>query len=115
MIFKPATWFRIAVVLSVANLVAVGFTAAGSAEPWHIVGHAALALGFGLWAQRLGQRSRANETQGQVDGLEVDRLEAFEDEMSKLRQELSETQERLDFAERLLAQGAESRRVGPPR
>jgi hypothetical protein len=35
--------------------------------------------------------------------------------VSKQRQELGETLERLDFAERLLAQGAEARRVGPQR
>ena len=33
--------------------------------------------------------------------------------MSDLRRELSETQERLDFAERVLAQGQESRQVEP--
>lgn len=33
--------------------------------------------------------------------------------MGSLRRELSELQERLDFAERVLAQGPESRRVGP--
>jgi hypothetical protein len=33
--------------------------------------------------------------------------------MVKLRDELTETQERLDFAERVLAQGQETRRVGP--
>ena len=43
------------------------------------------------------------------------RLEVLEVEMGNLRQELSETQERLDFAERLLAQRAEPRRVGPER
>jgi predicted nucleic acid-binding Zn-ribbon protein len=47
------------------------------------------------------------------DALDVDRLEALEDDVSKLRQELNETQERLDFAERLLAQGREAGRVGP--
>jgi len=35
--------------------------------------------------------------------------------MSNVRRELSEAQERLDFAERMLAQGQESRRVGPER
>jgi len=35
--------------------------------------------------------------------------------MSKLRQELSETQERLDFAEPMLAQGPDPRRVDPQR
>jgi len=43
------------------------------------------------------------------------RFEAFEDELSKLRQELSETQERLDFVERRLVQGSEPRRVPPER
>ena len=39
------------------------------------------------------------------------RVEALELEVSSLRQELAEAQERLDFAERLLAQASESRRL----
>jgi len=39
----------------------------------------------------------------------------LEAEVTKLRQELSEAQERLDFVERLLAKGPETRRVGPQR
>ncbi|SRR2546426_1177314 len=116
MTFKPAIWYPIAVVLSAFNLVAVGLTV-DPAEPWHAAGHAALALGFGLWAQRLRSRRGASELQS---GSELQaRLDALEDalqaEVSKLRQELSETQERLDFAERLLAQGRETGRVGPQR
>jgi hypothetical protein len=106
MTFKPAIWQPIAVVLSAINLVAVGF-AAGAAEPWHAGGHAALGLAFGLWAQRMKQGRGGGETELQP------RLEALEFEVSDLRRELSETQERLDFAERLLAQGQESRRVEP--
>ncbi len=49
MTFKPKIWQPIAVVLCAVNLVAVGF-AAGAAEPSHAAVHAALALGFGLWA-----------------------------------------------------------------
>jgi hypothetical protein len=112
MTFKPALWRPIAFVLSVINLVAVGF-AAGEAEPWHAAGHAALALAFGLWAQRLRQGLRGREGEGRLDVL--DALEAVEAEVSNLRRELTETQERMDFAERLLAQGVESRRVGPER
>jgi hypothetical protein len=37
-------------------------------------------------------------------------LEALEDELTRLRGQLGETNERLDFAERLLTRGAESRR-----
>ena len=104
MTFKPAIWYPIAVVLSVINLVGVGF-AAGQAQPWHAASHAALALAFGLWAQRLRQGPGGSELRA--------RLEALEGEVSGMREELSETQERLDFAERLLAQGPETRRVGP--
>ena len=106
MAFKPTTWYPIAVVLSVINLAGAGF-AAGQAEPWHATIHAALAVAFGLWAQRLRQAPRGSEPQA--------RLEALEAEMGNLRQELSETQERLDFAERMLAQGPEARRVDPQR
>jgi len=106
MTFKPAIWYPIAVVLSVINLAGAGF-AARQAEPWHATIHAALALAFGLWAQRLRQSPGGSEPQV--------RLEALEIEMSNVRRELSETQERLDFAERMLAQAPEARRVDPQR
>jgi hypothetical protein len=41
------------------------------------------------------------------------RLEALENELGSLRQELGEVHERLDFAERLLAQHAPTR-LNPP-
>jgi hypothetical protein len=106
MTFKPAIWYPIAVVLSVLNLAGAGF-AAGQAEPWHATIHAALAMAFGLWAQRLRRSPGGGELQAGLDALEV--------EVSKLRQELSETQERLDFVERVLAQGPETRRLDPQR
>jgi hypothetical protein len=40
------------------------------------------------------------------------RLEALEEEIGQLRQDLTETQERLDFAERLLAKGRDAGRLG---
>jgi hypothetical protein len=110
MTFKPAVWYPIAVVLSVINLFAAGL-AARDAEPMHAGLHVALAVAFGLWARRLGQRQRGGELQVPLEMLEA--VEALEADVSKLRQELSETQERLDFAERVLSQGAESRRMGP--
>jgi hypothetical protein len=111
MTFKSAMWYPIAVVLSVGNLVAIGF-AVGQSEPLHATIHAALALAFGLWAQRLRQGSGGgSELQARVEALEAQAGELGE--VGDLRRELSEVQERLDFAERLLAQGAEARRVGP--
>lgn len=107
MTFKPAVWYPIAVALSVGNLIAVGFTASPD-QPWHAAGHAALALAFGLWAQQLRRGSRASEPL-------PTRLDALEGELTRLRQELSETQERLDFAERLLTQGREARGGNPQR
>jgi hypothetical protein len=55
---NPSIWYPIAGVLCAVNLAAVWF-AARPAEPWHASLHAMLALGFGLWAQRLRARSRA--------------------------------------------------------
>jgi hypothetical protein len=112
MTFKSPIWRPIAAVLSILNLVGVGF-AAGQAEPWHAGAHAALALGFGLWAQRL-QRGPATSGSEQLQaGLE--QLEALEAEVGRLGQDMSEMQERLDFTERVLAQQAEARRLGPER
>ena len=112
MTFKSAFWFPVSIVLSAGNLVAVGF-AAGEVEPYHAGIHAGLALAFGLWAQRLGMRRRANQLEGSAEML--DALDAVETEVNRLRQDLIETQERLDFTERMLARESEFRRVDPQR
>ena len=104
MTFKRTIWFPIAIVLSVINLVGVGF-AAGEPQPWHAAVHAALALAFGLWAQRLRQGPGGSELQAPLEGLEA--------EVDALRAEVAELHERMDFAERLLAQVPETRRVAP--
>jgi hypothetical protein len=53
-------------------------------------------------------------TRGQsLDPQTGDRLVALEDEVGILRRELEETNERLDFTERLLAQHRTDR-LGPP-
>ena len=54
-------------------------------------------------------RSRA----GAADPDAAARLQAVESELGTLRQELGEVHERLDFAERLLAQHAPTR-INPP-
>jgi hypothetical protein len=101
MTFKSWIWQPTALALSALNLAGVGM-AAGAAEPWHAGIHATLALAFWSWAQRLRQAPR------EVGRLP--RVEALELEVSELRRELGEAQERLDFTERMLAQGVEARR-----
>ena len=114
MALNPKVWYPIAVAATVINLVSAGF----AVGPAHISIHAVLALGFGLWAQRL-RRSPAGGTQQQVEAGATEQLqegfEALQAEVIRLRQELSETQERVDFVERVLAQAQEARRVGPQR
>jgi hypothetical protein len=107
--FKPAVWQPVAIVLSAVNLAGIGMAAA-VAEPWHAGIHGALAVAFGLWAQRLGIRKRGDGAVG--DALPQERLDALEAEVGDLRRELGEAQERIDFTERLLAQAGETRRVG---
>jgi hypothetical protein len=107
MVFKPTTWYPIAILLSVANVVAIGF----AEGPVHAATHGALAVAFGVWAQRLGRRREHEPDETSLEA--TDAIESLEAEMIKLRQELIETQERLDFAERMLAQRPDPRRVGP--
>ena len=76
MTFKPAIWQPIAIVLSGVNLVAVGAAAAG-AETWHAAVHAGVALGFGLWAQRMRRSAQPSELPGD------ERLDALEGEVGK--------------------------------
>jgi len=107
--FKSKLWAPASIVLSAINLVAVG-VAAGAAEPWHAAIHSALGLGFGLWAQRLIQRRVGSGSAADRAGDLEAGLESLEVEVGDLRRELSETQERLDFHERMLTQRAETRR-----
>jgi predicted nucleic acid-binding Zn-ribbon protein len=55
-------------------------------------------------------RLRASRQAPSTDVTE--RLEAVEQRVEDLQQELAETQERLDFAERLLSKAREERRIG---
>jgi hypothetical protein len=70
------------------------------------IGAAAVGLFFGpigaALAHRLGGRSRTDDAHAAIDGL-GERVTA---ELDDLRNRLAEVEERLDFAERLLANGA---------
>jgi hypothetical protein len=114
MTFKPTIWHPIAVALTVINLLGLGY-ALGVTEPEHAAIHAVLALAFGAWARRLRLAPGGSDSERTIEDESEARLEALGSEVSSLRQELSETQERLDFAERMLAQRPEPRRVDPQR
>ena len=58
-------------------------------------------------------KAQAGGLAGAADPEAAARLEALESELGSLRQELGEVHERLDFAERLLAQHAPTR-LNPP-
>jgi hypothetical protein len=73
-----------------------------------------LALSIGgvvvLSRTRIGE-AIARRISGDTRDPEVEaHLEALEDELTRLRGQLSETNERVDFAERLLTRGEEGRR-----
>lgn len=105
MTFKPRIWTPIAGVLAAVNVVAVYF-AAQAAEPMHAAIHAALGLAFTVWTVRL----RARAVNALRDGA-TGQSDLVLGEMDDVRHELAEVQERLDFAERMLAQRHEQERV----
>jgi hypothetical protein len=55
---------------------------------------------------------RVAARRGSIGGDTLERLDAMEQELATVRQELAEAHERLDFTERLLAKGQEARRIG---
>ena len=99
--FPPRIWYPIAVVLAVINVAAVWFAAAPG-EPLHATVHAALGAAFAVWATRLHMRSGE-------EGRRDAELDALELEGEDLRRALAEAEERVEFAERMLAQQPERR------
>jgi len=58
-------------------------------------------------------RLRIEETQARANAAAPRDLQALMDEVDRLRQEMAEVHERLDFTERLLARGAQGDRLPP--
>lgn len=107
--FKSPYWVPLAWILTGVNVVATWF-AAQAAEPTHAVVHAALGVAFAVWAERLRRRQVRNEN------LSLDDLRQDLDDMQvESRGQVEELAERLDFAERLLAQERAKQEVMPPR
>ena len=106
---KQSLWGRIAIVLSVFNVAGAGFAIA-SGEGWHAGIHVSLALAFAFAAKRIGGSqgrlfgaSAGERMQEQLD----EQAAALEDAQATLASQaaqLAELQERVDFAERMLAQ-----------
>jgi hypothetical protein len=110
---KPTTKFQILFWLSAVNLIALGYALPNFL---HAAGHGLLALGFGFWARRV-RRDVGPQGETATRELTTDadaRMDDLGDEVNDLRRQLSETQERLDFAERMLLQ-ERGRREEPQR
>lgn len=74
----------------------------------------ALSLVFGIPAVTVLKIARLRAARQASPSADVTgRLETLEHDVQSLQQELAETQERLDFAERLLSKAREERRIGP--
>jgi len=114
--FRHRAWIPIAWVLSLINFGGVWF-AAGEGEPGHVALHAALAILFALGAQRLQARQRPDLNSRVVDpteqGQTLEDVQARLGELDQLKQRISELEERVDFAERLLVKQREAQRLGP--
>ena len=73
---------------------------------------AALLIFVGIPAYTVIRIARLRAARLQSPSADVtERLEAVEHRVEDLQQELAETQERLDFAERLLSKAREERRI----
>ena len=106
MALNPRIWYPIAAVGFVVNVVGAAF-AVNPADPWHAGIHATLAVAFGVWAQHLKVRKRA----AAMESGDEPEIAVLRDDIGELRRELSELQERMDFAERLLSQAREIDRL----
>jgi hypothetical protein len=110
--FKHPGWIPVAWGLSVVNLAAVWFAAA-PAEPAHATVHALLAVGCALGAQRLRARRQADVPAEQMQ-FALDQNEQLQQTVDDLHARALELEERVDFAERLLAQHRDAERLGEP-
>lgn len=109
---RSSLWRGLAIGLSVAN-VAFAVVAFGSGEGWHAAIHISLAVAFGLAAQRL--KERAGSELGRLQQQLEDHAAALDEAKQTLANQatqLNELQERVDFAERMLAQARDRQKLG---
>ena len=109
--FKHRAWIPIAWLLSLGNVVSVWF-AAMPAEPGHATAHAALAVLFGVGAQRLMARRRAPSGGGEV-AMGDERMTRLESAIDAIAVEVERIGEGQRFVTKLLAEpGSELERPG---
>jgi hypothetical protein len=107
------TWRRLAALASVFNVAGAVFAIAAG-EGWHAGIHVSLALGFGFAAQRLGEIDRKaapHSIQAQLEA-QAAALEEAEAMLALQAKQLTELEERVDFAERVLAQARDKEKPG---
>jgi len=73
---------------------------------------AALLIFVGIPAFTVLRIARLRAERREIPADVTARIEALESDMQDLQQQLGETQERLDFTERMLSQAREDRRIG---
>jgi hypothetical protein len=81
-------------------------------------GGTAVALGFSPVGRAFADRIRGRHGSPDADELRAELTEqrdALAEDLQHVRQEVADLAERLDFAERLLAQSREAQRLGPGR
>jgi hypothetical protein len=113
MALSRQSWSRILAGLSILNLAGMWYAMRVN-EPRHALIHVVLAAGFGLWAWRLKLRPSEPNPLGLQDQVEQ-QAAALEDAQAALADQsaqLAELQERLDFAERILAQSRDRPSLG---
>lgn len=99
-------WRLVAIALSVFNVAGAGFALAAG-EGWHTGIHLSLAIAFAFAAQRLKERSSVSAAE---EG--TTKVEELQDTVARQAAQLTELQERVDFAERMLTQIRDRQKLG---
>lgn len=94
---KRKLWLAIAIGLAGLNA-AGGMFALAMGQARHALAHGVLLIGFAMWARYL--RRQRPPAAPEPDA----RVELLEANLSELEQQLTETRERLEFADQLLRQ-----------
>jgi hypothetical protein len=111
--FKHRAWIPVAWLLSLGNL-AAAWVAARTGGSWHAAIHVVLATGLAAGARVLMIRQRHAPSDDLRQAL--DDNERLQQVVESMQPRMQELEERVDFAERLIATQREAeRRDAPPR